>query len=69
MKNITISSDLRHAANRTWDEISPDAGSCSVLEAAELVLDRLPVFAAAEIDALITKHGYLAVRNAVARIL
>ena len=69
MKNITISTELVRAANRTWDEISPDAGFCSVVEAAELVLDRLPTDAMAEVDKLIAEHGYQPVLTAFARIL
>lgn len=69
MKNITISTDLRRAADRTWNEISPDAGFCSVLEAAELVLDRLTGPASDEVDKLIAEHGYQSVLTAFARIL
>ena len=69
MKNVTISSDLRYAADRTWLEISPDAGFCSVLEAAELVLDRLTGPASDEVDKLIAEHGYQPVLTAFARIL
>lgn len=69
MKNITISSSLSTAAHRTWDQISPDAGFCSVLEAAELVLDRLTGDASREVDALIAEHGYKPVLTAFARIL
>jgi hypothetical protein len=69
MKNITISTDLSREAYRTWDQISPDAGYCTAVDAAELVLDRLPASVDAEVNALIDKYGYVAVRNAVARIL
>lgn len=69
MKNITISSELTRAARRTWDEISPDAGYCTVLDAAELVLDRLPTGVNAEVRTLIDTHGYAKVRNAIARVL
>jgi hypothetical protein len=69
MKNITISTDLTRAVYRTWDEISPDAGYCTVAEAAELILDRLPAGVDAEVATLIHTHGYVKVRNAVANIL
>jgi hypothetical protein len=69
MKNITISLDLTRAANRTWSQISPDAGYCHVREAAELVLDRLSEPAMTEAKALIAAHGYANVRNALARVL
>jgi hypothetical protein len=69
MKNIPMSTDLTRAANRTWDQISPDAGYCHIHEAAELVLDRLPHYEMAEAKALIAEYGYVKVRNALARVL
>lgn len=69
MKNITISYNLSVACQATWNEIYPDAGYCTAVEAAELVLDRLPAGVNAEVRTLIDTHGYVKVRNAVARVL
>lgn len=69
MNNITISIELTRAALRTWREISPDAVHCTALDAAELVLDRLPASVNDEVRTLIGTHGYVKIRNAIARVL
>ena len=69
MKNITISSDLIHAAQSTWDRVSPDAGYCTADERVELVLDRIGGPPASELTALIRVHGYNKVARAFMKII
>jgi hypothetical protein len=67
--NIDISPLLRDAIRSTWYAIRPDAGDCTRLEAAELVIDRLTGEAGKEIEAHIKARGYKAVEHQVAGVL
>lgn len=69
MKTIMISESLADAIAETWDRVSPDAGSCSLMEAIELTLDRVTGPASKELDELIAEFGYAKVARAAAGLI
>lgn len=61
--------DVKFALQCVWTEVSPDAGPCTPLEKAELVLDRIDGRMSLEVDKLCATYGYDAVLHMTAKTL